>query len=305
MPDRLTRSQVPVELTWNLADLFASEKIWSDEVEAILAAVDTVTKFEGRLGESAEVLLECLEASDLLAERIVRACTYASLRQSEDGTNPVNQAMADRAAAMVARIQAATSFVEAEVAALDDGVVESWMEQEEGLKEHAVSLQRILDFKPYRLSPETESTLAALGQVFGGPYVTYQRSKLSDMQFAPAKDEKGVEHAVSFALYEDIYEFATDTQLRRNAYKSFTNTLNQYKNTFASAYATEVNRQVTLARLRGFASTTDMLLQPQQVTPEMYNNQLDIIQTELAPTCDGWRGCANACSGSTPCSIAT
>ncbi|WAH42741.1 oligoendopeptidase F [Alicyclobacillus fastidiosus] len=283
MPDRLTRSQVPVELTWNLADLFASEKIWSDEVEAILAAVDTVTKFEGRLGESAEVLLECLEASDLLAERIVRACTYASLRQSEDGTNPVNQAMADRAAAMVARIQAATSFVEAEVAALDDGVVESWMEQEEGLKEHAVSLQRILDFKPYRLSPETESTLAALGQVFGGPYVTYQRSKLSDMQFAPAKDEKGVEHAVSFALYEDIYEFATDTQLRRNAYKSFTNTLNQYKNTFASAYATEVNRQVTLARLRGFASTTDMLLQPQQVTPEMYNNQLDIIQTELAP----------------------
>ncbi|MFB5189693.1 oligoendopeptidase F [Alicyclobacillus fastidiosus] len=283
MPDRLTRSQVPVELTWNLADLFASDETWSDEVESILSTVDTVATFQGRLGESAKVLLACLEASERLAGRIVRACTYASLRQSEDSTNPVNQAMADRAAAMVARIQAATSFIEAEVTGLDDGVVETWIEQEEGLKEHAVSLREMLDFKPYRLSPETESTLAALGQVFGGPYVTYQRSKLSDMQFAPAQDEHGAEHPVSFALYEDIYEFATDTQLRRNAYRSFANTLHQYKNTFASAYATEVNRQVTLARLRGFPSTTDMLLHPQQVTSEMYNNQLDIIQAELAP----------------------
>src|SRR5690625_422072 len=65
--------------------------------------------------------------------------------------------------------------------------------------------------------------------------------------------------------------------------KTSTPLLKQYKNTFAAVYATEVNKQVTMAKLRGYNSVTDMLLQPQQVTKEMYNNQLDVIFNELAP----------------------
>src|SRR5699024_6326595 len=57
----------------------------------------------------------------------------------------------------------------------------------------------------------------------------------------------------------------------------------QYKNTYAATYATEVTKQVTMARLRNFDSVTDMLLHPQQVTKEMYENQLNVIQEELAP----------------------
>jgi oligoendopeptidase F len=74
-----------------------------------------------------------------------------------------------------------------------------------------------------------------------------------------------------------------DTELRRSAYASFNATLNQYKNTFAEGYATEVKKQVVLSRLRGYEDVTDMLLAPQQVSKEMYNNVLDIIQKELAP----------------------
>src|SRR5690625_6923685 len=88
---------------------------------------------------------------------------------------------------------------------------------------------------------------------------------------------------MSFALYENKYKISPDNDLRRKAFDSFVKTLNQYKNTFAAVYATEVNKQVTMAKLRGYNSVTDMLLQPQQVTKEMYNNQLDVIFNELAP----------------------
>ncbi len=88
---------------------------------------------------------------------------------------------------------------------------------------------------------------------------------------------------MSAALYEDRYEITADTAIRRQAYNSFINTLNQYKNTYAATYATEVTKQVTMSRLRGYDSVTDMLLHSQQVTKEMYRNQLDVIQEELAP----------------------
>src|SRR5699024_10352028 len=74
-----------------------------------------------------------------------------------------------------------------------------------------------------------------------------------------------------------------NTTIRRKTYESFIQTLSRYKNTFAATYQTEVTKQITMAKLRGYSSVTDMLLQDQHVTKEMYENQLHIIQDELAP----------------------
>lgn len=283
MVARLHRDEVDITQTWNLQDLFPNDDTWTLERASILNDVQSIAALQGRLSEGADVLLRCLNMREHLQERIVRVTTYASLRQSEDGTNPVNQALADHAAYMVAEVGRALSFIESELSDMEDGVIEQFLRLEPALQTFANRLHDVIDFKPHRLSPDTESTLAALGQVFGGPYVIYQRSKLSDMTFADAVDAQGMIRPVSFALFEDIYEFSPDTVLRRNAYNSFTETLEKYKNTFASTYATEVNRQVAMARLRKFSSTTEMLLHPQKVTEEMYTNLLDTIQRELAP----------------------
>ena len=60
-------------------------------------------------------------------------------------------------------------------------------------------------------------------------------------------------------------------------------TLKLYQNTIAAVYETEVKKQVSLSRLRGYESVTHMLLKPQNVTLDMYHNQLDVIKNELRP----------------------
>jgi oligoendopeptidase F len=283
MQKRLTRAEVPVELTWNLEDLFPSPEAWEAELKAVQDDLPTVTQYKGRLGEGASVLCACLNAQEALYERIIRVVTYANLRSSEDGTNPVNQANYGRVAAMMANVNAALSFIDSEILALPDGTIERYLEEEQGLVPFKKNLFELLETKPHKLSPETEEALASLGEVHSAPYMIYQRSKSSDMQFESITSESGEELPVSFALYEDHYELSPNTDERRKAFQSFVKTLKQYKNTFAAVYATEVKKQVALARLRKYESVTHMLLQPQQVTLEMYNNLLDIIQAELAP----------------------
>lgn len=97
MQKRLTRAEVPVELTWNLADIFPSTEDWEKELNAVAGDAGSVTKYKGRLGEGANVLLECLEAQEGLLKRLAKVATYASLRLSADGTDPANQAAAGRA----------------------------------------------------------------------------------------------------------------------------------------------------------------------------------------------------------------
>ncbi|WP_449540327.1 oligoendopeptidase F [Ferdinandcohnia sp. Marseille-Q9671] len=279
----LTRADVPVEQTWKLEDLFPSVQAWEEELAAVEAAVSTVTAYKGNLANGAKTLVDCLLAKEALQKRMVLVGTYASLRFSEDATNPENQGNAARISSIFSSINAALSFIESEILTLPEGTVEQYIKEEKELEEFQNNLQLIIERKPHTLSPETEEALAALGEVHDAPYMVYQRSKASDMTFSSFKDEEGNELPLSFALFEDRYELSESATVRRNAYEAFSNGLKQYQNTFAAAYGTEVKKQVALSKLRNYESVTHMLLHPQQVTLDMYNNQLDIIQSELAP----------------------
>lgn len=279
---RLTREQVPTEQTWNLDDLFASQEEWEGKLRALQELLPAVTRYKGELN-NADKLLACLEAEDALAVQLIQLHTYASLRLSEDGTNPANQSRSAQVGDIASQIQSSLSFIRSEILDLPDGSLERFLDEEPGLLPFRKKLLDLYATKPYRLSAETESALAALGEVFSAPYLIYNRSKLSDMRFDSVADSAGVMRPVSFALFESDYEMSSDYQLRHAAYESFTKTLQAYQHTFAATYATEVKKQTVLSRLRGYESVTHMLLDTQKVSLEMYHNILDIIGTELAP----------------------
>ncbi|MFC1286575.1 oligoendopeptidase F [Bacillus paralicheniformis] len=280
---RPKRSEVPQELTWNLTDLFSSYEDWEDALVKIEEDLVSIGSFKGRLHEGADVLLDCLMLQEKLLERLVRAAAYTHLRKSEDLTNPVNQADASRMAALQAKLNAGLSFIQSEILEFPENQVETYIKSEKGLEPFSKMLTEIMERKPYKLAPETEEALAVLGEVHDAPYKIFGMAKLADMQFSPIQDRNGNELANSFALYEGKYMFSPDAHIRRTAFDSFTNTLQTYKNTIAAVYETEVKKQVGMSRLRGYQSVTHMLLQPQNVTLEMYNNQLDVIKNELAP----------------------
>lgn len=280
---RLVRSEVPVESTWNLQDLFVSEEAWESALEEIQTDISKFAAFKGTLHKDEKALLECLTAQEQLTMKLVKARTYASLKQSADGTDPVNQANTAKVAAISTNAMASLSFISSEILAFEDGTIEKFLQADPELESFRTGLMDLLETKKHKLSPETEEVLAALGEVHASPYKVYEMAKLADMEFSSIEDEQGSELPVSFALFESRYEFSPDTDVRRKAYESFVSTLKQYKNTIAAAYSTEVKKQVTLSRLRNYESVTHMLLEPQQVTLEMYNNQIDIIYKELAP----------------------
>ncbi|WP_438431627.1 oligoendopeptidase F [Gorillibacterium sp. sgz500922] len=283
MKKRLNRSEVPARETWNLEVLFADWEEWDRELEALKDSLVTVTKFRGKLAEGAEQLLGGLEAQEAYLTRLQQAAVYPRLKLAEDGTNPLYQAKSAAMGDWSAEAAAALSFVRSEILAIPEERLERWMEENPSLATFRKSLSDILQTKPHRLSAETEEALAGLGEVLGAPYTIYLRSKLSDMSFAPAEDAEGQLHPVSFAAFETEYELSQDPVLRRSAYDSFSATLRNYRHTFAAVYATEVKRQVVLARMRGYESVTHLLLQPQQATPSMYRAILDTVFSELAP----------------------
>lgn len=283
MYTRLARADVPIETTWDLSDLFADEAAWDAEYQALDVAQSALVAHQGQLSSGAAALLACLEAVESVQARLMRVSSFAHLRNAQDGSNPQYQAAIARVAALHARVGAGTSFVDSEILAFPDGLLQQFMASEPGLAPFRVHLDDLLELRPHRLGADTERVLAALGEVLNAPYMIYNRSKTSDLQFAPFSDSAGAPYANSVNGFESNFETHSDTSVRRGAWASFGAGLKAYNQTWSATFATEVNKNVAMARLRKYRSTEEFLLQPHQIPQGVYRNILDIIQAELAP----------------------
>ena len=279
----LTRSEVAIDTTWNLADLFATRDEWLAELAAVERSIKSVVRYQGRLVEGPALLLACLDARDALLARLERVDAFAGLREAEDGGNPAHQADLSNASAVGARIRAAVKFVDSEILVLPDGKLADYLRDEPALGVYRPTLDDLAALKPYVLAPETERVLASLGEVLEAPYTIYSRAKTGDLQFAPFTDAAGTTHPNSFNLYQSEYETAADTSVRRGAWASFCAGLAPYQHTMGGTFATEVAKNIVLAKARGYESAECFLLHAHKISFELYSHVLDIVQAELAP----------------------
>ena len=293
MAVRLSRSEVPEALTWKLEDIYPTVAAWDESLAAVDGELAEVTAFRGRLGleagaggdalsEAAKTVLACLEARERLQVRLGRLGALANLRSAEDGTNPANQALESRIGAVMARVGAALSFIGSELGALPVETLEGYLAAEPGLAPYRHYFEGIIKYAPHRLSPETEATLAALGQSFRVPALVYNRAKAADLKFRPIVDAEGKEVPMSIARFES-YQQSPDREFRRRSWESLTEGLDAHKTTFASTLASVINTNVVMAKQRRFGSAEELILHPQQIPLDVYNQVVDVILAEGAP----------------------
>ena len=58
------RSQIPVEDTWALEDLYPSDDAWEQELETVCGQKDILEGFRGKLAEDPEALLAFLQTME-------------------------------------------------------------------------------------------------------------------------------------------------------------------------------------------------------------------------------------------------
>ena len=274
-----TRSQVKTDETWNLQDLFISEEAYQAALVNLEKVVDSFyNQFRGNIknAQSAEnVLIQYAK----IYEKFVPVGTYASLAYSTDQTDSDAQMRSAKFGSVAANLSSKLSFVDSELLELPVEVLESAMKNS---SEFSFYLQKLIRRKPHQLHPEVEKTLAAYSSSFAGPYELYNTTKMVDLSFEDF-EVNGKKYPLSYVLFEGDWEAETDTDVRREAFKAFSNQLKNYQHTTAKTYDMKLQIEKTTADLRGFDNIFDSLLFGQEVDQSLYNRQIDLIMSELAP----------------------
>lgn len=273
------RNEVPVELTWDLTALYKTEEDFTADVERARAMTDELeAAYRGKLN-TPENISACVTKYQELSRVLFLAANYTNLAASVDYTDGAVQERDGKMNQLLSQLMSRLSFIESEILQQPEEVIQAAAELGGG---NAGYLTDLLRRKPHQLSAETERVLAALSPALETPYQVYNMAKLADMNFGSFTAD-GAEYPLGYSLFEDDYEYDPRTPVRRAAFDAFSAKLREYQNVTASAYQAQVQKEKTMATLRGFDSVFDSLLFSQHVTREMYDRQIDLIMEKLAP----------------------
>ncbi|MCD8021641.1 MAG: oligoendopeptidase F, partial [Lachnospiraceae bacterium] len=273
------RKDVPVEETWDLSLIYSSEEEMYKDAEKMQELADRMVKeYQGKL-TTPETINACLDDFREVIRLLTLTEHYCDLAVSVDYTDTYNQERNDKMSRISSQIMSRLSFISSELCEADENLLD---EAARLSTSNGHYLKAILREKPYRLNPETEKALTALSMTFNAPSQIYNMAKLADMKF-PFFSVDGKEYPLGYSLFEDDYEYETDTEVRRSAFTAFSSKLREYENVTAAAYNTQVKTEKTMADLRGFDSVFNSLLFDQKVDQTLYNRQIDLIMEKLAP----------------------
>lgn len=275
---QILRNEVPVQETWDLTSLFENNDAFYSSLEELVKTVTTFNeKYVNQLNEISTIESALNEQADIIIS-IIHLSTYAELLYSTDTSNEKSQKVAAQFSTTYGKIAGLLSFVESEILQLDEEAFNALIKQ----SEYPKYLSLLKRQKAHTLHPEVEKTLASFSPTFGAPYEMYGITKMLDIEFGTF-EANGESIPLDYVSFEGDYEVASNTEVRRNAFKKFSEALRRYENTTAATYNAHVQKEKIESELRGYDSVIDFLLEPQDVTRDMYDRQIDIISEELAP----------------------
>ncbi len=270
------RSEVKPEHCWDLTAIFKTPaEAAAAEAETLEAGNAFVEKYEGEVQkiDDPKELVSFIQAMQDLQVGISRVFAYHYLGYNVDMKNPELRNNVMRIRMKFQDLGSRMSFVENELALLPVELLEK--AKEEG-PQFATFFQDLIDWRPHRLDPATESALAHLAPTLTASSELYSTVKFNDMSF-PDFEANGKTYPLSYVLYENNYSYDPDTAVRRESFKHFSETLGKYRNITAAIYNHRIQYEKQMADLRGFDSVFDYLLWDQKVDRELYDRQIDVI----------------------------
>jgi len=275
-----SRSEIAVEDTWRLEDIFVSDESWEKEFQEVKALLPAVKEFEGKLSESADILYDALQYQDQLLERLGKLYAYSHMRYDQDTTNSFYQGLDDRMKNLYSQAASNLAFIVPELLSIDEGRLKDFLSEKVELKLYEHSLDEINLQRPHVLSADQEALLAEASDVFGASGNTFGMLNNADLAFPVIKDENGEEVEVTHGRFSRFLESA-DPRVRRDAFHAVYETYGKFRNTFASTLSGNIKKDNFYARVRNYSSARHGALSENNIPESVYENLVSTISDQL------------------------
>ena len=270
------RTEIPIEYTWNLESIFASNNEWEQQFQTLQQRIPELEALKGTLAHSGDALLRVLQTRDAIFEPTERLYVYSSMRRDEDTTVSQYQAMADRATQLFVRASTAASYIEPEILALSPETLDQFVRATLGLELYAQQLRDLNRKRPHIRSAEVEAVLAAAGEVTGAPDDIFSMIDNADLKLPDITNEEGQPVSLTKGNYLS-YIRSKNRRVRKDAFEALHGTFLKQRNTIAATLAAQVKTDIFYTRQHNFATSRERALAHNNIPVSVYDNLVTTV----------------------------
>lgn len=274
------RNELPVNLTWKLEDIFETDQAWDEELAQLQKDIPQIAEFQGKLSDSADSLYNMLLLQDKLSQRLGKLYTYAHMRYDEDTTNSWYQGLNAKAENVLTQASSEMSFIVPEILAMEEGKVEAFLQENQGLQAYKKTLDEITRQRPHVLSQKEEALLAEASEPMSSASQTFGMLNNADLTFPRIKNESGEEVELTHGRYISFLE-SKDQRVREEAFKAMYGKYDEFKNTFASTLNGNVKKDNFYAKVRNYNSAREAALDNNNIPEQVYDNLVEAVNEKL------------------------
>jgi len=274
------RSEVAKENTWAIEDIFPTDEAWEKALEDFKKFPEKVAAYKGRLGESADTLLEFLKLSDDISIAADSIVNYAQRKSDEDTAVAKYQGYVGQMMNVFVALNAASSFESPELISIPDDVLEGFYKQNSGLELYRRQLERIRRRKDHVLSEAEERIIALAGEMGNSADKIYSMFSDADLKFEDAVDSEGKTHQVTHGSYIPLVKDA-DRELRKSAFTSIYKGYGNFRNTCAATLDSQMKALEFYSKARNYNSALEGSLSANEVPVEVYHNLIKAVHDNM------------------------
>lgn len=282
------RREIPVEYTWDVASVFASDEAWEAEIRSVRERLGQVDRFRGHLGDGPEVLADWLDFSERTQRSLGKIYVYASNLHAVDTADQEAAAKDSRVSSLYAQVMAALSFSEPELLSIGLETLRRWVKEEPRLAIYAHYLDELEARQAHLRSTEVEELLGQVSDPFRTASETHGVLADADLKFAPAQSAQGQTFEVGQGSIGALLNHA-DREVRRTAWESYADAHLAVKNTMANALLAGIKQDIFYARARRYPSALEAALAPNHIPVEVYYNVVNTFRKNLPIWHRYWR----------------
>ena len=267
----MKRNEQLSENTWDLEKIFKDKADFDKSCSKVLKLSRQIKTFKGRLSDE-DNLVKALSIYDELGIECEKIASYAYMKNSEDGTNPINMELMNAYISLSTKASEMTAFFISEISSLDTQVLKSFIKHKKG-RDYKVFINRIIREKKHILSEKEERLLSLEDEV--GCVFSRCFDDLTDVDFDfGSVDGKKLTHASYSSFLQN-----DDSAVRKEAYYTYYKKYDETKTAISKLYEGALRQSVFKAKARGFKSTLEKSLYADNVDESVFKNLIEVAHT--------------------------
>ena len=218
--------------------------------------------------------------SDELNQLLEKVYVYANQRLHENTDNSTYQNLASQAQGLLVELSESLSFVEPELMELPDGIIETFLDENEELLVYRQYFENIIRQKKHVLPTEQEQLLAAMGEVAESPKDIFSMFNNADIRFPEITGEDGHPVQVTHGRYMSLMQ-SRNRQVRKDAFEAMYGVYGDWRNTLAAMYRANVKQEAFLAKAHKYTSDLEAALDGSHIPVKVYEQLIEAVHESM------------------------